>query len=171
MPEKQKLAMTECFKAASCKSTNGMLYEREWFLECVIMHMKSLRLYEHLRINKILILPSKSCINSYLKNFSQGYGFNSTLFSILKDKVSTLDSFSKHGNLIFDELKLSENLQLKSDGTISGFVDYGMQTPEYLKHEICDHGLLLVCVPFTGDWIQILGVILGVSDKKKKYES
>lgn len=98
------------------------------------MHMKSPRLYEHLRIAKILLLPSKSCLNSYLKNFSQGYGFNSTFLFIQEDKVFPLVRFPKHGDLIFDDLKLPENPHLKSNGTISGYINYGMQTPEYLKN-------------------------------------
>lgn len=84
----------------------------------------------------------------------------------MKDNFSTLDSFSKHGNLIFDELKLSKNLQLKSDGIISRYV--GMETPEYLKNEVSNHGLLVVFVPITVDWIQIL-VVFVTSKNRKAY--
>ncbi|KAH7958776.1 hypothetical protein HPB49_005032 [Dermacentor silvarum] len=47
LPSKQKNAIMQCFEAARRKSLNGMRYNPEWMLECVIMHMKSPRLYEH----------------------------------------------------------------------------------------------------------------------------
>lgn len=53
------------FKVSSRKSTRGMKFSNEWVLECLIMKIKSARLYEHLRKEKILVLPSKSTLSKY----------------------------------------------------------------------------------------------------------
>lgn len=41
LPEKQQMAVKACFEAAARKSTSGMLYEKEWILECVLLRMRS----------------------------------------------------------------------------------------------------------------------------------
>lgn len=50
LPPEQKAAILQCFdEAANRKSPKGMRHSSEWVLECVIMRMKSPRLYEHVR--------------------------------------------------------------------------------------------------------------------------
>lgn len=41
-----------------------------------------------------------------------------------------------------------------------------METPEYLKNEVSNHGLLVVFVPITVDWIQILVVFFRSKNRK-----
>lgn len=166
MPPKQQLAVKACLKASERKNTCGMHYEKEWLLECIIMRMKSPRLYEHMRLNKIMVLPSRTCLQKSLKAYRGGFGFNKRMLPVLKEKVKELDSFSRHGNLLFDELKLSENLQVRSDGIIEGYVDYGENTIEESKSTICDHGLVLLFQPFIGDWVQIIGTFATHSNVK-----
>ncbi|KAG8182818.1 hypothetical protein JTE90_003491 [Oedothorax gibbosus] len=123
--------------------------------------MKSPRLYEHIRINRIMTLPGRTCLQKSLKAYKSGYGFNEKMFTVLKEKLKKFDSFKKHGNLLFDEMKLSEHLKMKSDGYIEGYVDYGsLDTPEELKSHtsLCDHGMVFLFVPFVGDWAQVPGV-------------
>ncbi|KAG8178745.1 hypothetical protein JTE90_003467 [Oedothorax gibbosus] len=102
-----------------------MAYSREWLLECILMKMKSPRLYQHIRINKILALPGKTCLKKSLQHFKSGFGFNKKVFSVLKEKTDSLENSEKHGNLLFDELKLSENLKMDSNGVVQGYVNYG----------------------------------------------
>ncbi|KAH8020461.1 hypothetical protein HPB51_001902 [Rhipicephalus microplus] len=49
LPPKQRLAVKTCFDAASRKSTRGMVHDQLWVLECVLMRIKSPKLYEHVR--------------------------------------------------------------------------------------------------------------------------
>lgn len=159
LPFKQALAISHCMKASNRKSSRGMAYSREWLLESILMKMKSPRLYQHMRINKILTLPGKTCLKKSIKHFKSGFGFNEKVFSILKEKTSSMETSEKHGNLLFDELKLSENLQMDSSGVVQGYVDYGQElTPDSQMNQICNHGLVLLFQPFKGDWVQIVGV-------------
>ncbi|KAG8184313.1 hypothetical protein JTE90_018719 [Oedothorax gibbosus] len=136
-----------------------MAYSREWLLECILMKMKSPRLYQHIRINKILALPEKTCLKKSLQHFKSGFGFNKKVFSVLKEKTDSLENSEKHGNLLFDELKLSENLKMDSNGVVQGYVNYGPDlTPDSEMGLKCNHGLVLLFQPFRGDWVQIIGV-------------
>ncbi|XP_075739015.1 uncharacterized protein LOC142784501 [Rhipicephalus microplus] len=144
------------FKAAKRKSVRGMRYSKEWILECLIMRMKGPKLYEDMRRQKVLVLPSKVTLQKYLRLYRTGFGFNAKVMSMLKQKASSMDAFKRHGGLIVDEIKLSENLSVSSSGHIQGFVDMGQFTPSSDKHKVADHGMVIMFVPFTGEWTQIL---------------
>lgn len=156
LPPKQREATLHMFKSVSRKSTKGMQYSNEWVLECLIMKMKSARLYEHLRKEKILSLPSKTTLRKYLKSYRTGFGFCPKIFKVISEKTATMDEYARHGGIIVDEMKLSQHLSVTTAGHIDGFVDLGKFTSTEDKHTPCDHGMVLVFVPFVGKWTQIL---------------
>ncbi|XP_077521120.1 uncharacterized protein LOC144132519 [Amblyomma americanum] len=133
-----------------------MMYSKAWILQCIIMQMKSPRLYEHMRRQNILTLPSKVTLQRYLKSYRTGFGFNENVLNILKQKTSTMDIFKRHGGLIVDEMKLSENLCVSSSGHIQGFVDRSKFTPRSEMHNVADHEMVIMFVPFAGKWTHIL---------------
>lgn len=83
LPPKQRLAVKTCFDAASRKSTRGMVYDQLWVLECILMRIKSPKLYEHVRRHEILALPSKSCLDRHMAGFKSSFGFNPYKPSVL----------------------------------------------------------------------------------------
>ncbi|KAH7967095.1 hypothetical protein HPB49_022612 [Dermacentor silvarum] len=66
LPLKQQLQVMACFNACKRSSTKGMKYQAEWILECLLMRMKSKRLYEHPRKKGIVLLPGRTCLQQYL---------------------------------------------------------------------------------------------------------
>nr|XP_050030190.2 uncharacterized protein LOC126526334 [Dermacentor andersoni] len=158
LPPKQRLAVLQCFQAARRKSLRGMKYNPDWLLECIIMRMKSPRLYEHVRREGILTLPNRTCLKTYMRKYKSGFGFNSLVLAGIGKKTKTMDEFRCHGGLIIDEMKLSECFSVVGGGKIEGLVDLGKFTPESEKHVPCDHGLVVMFQPLSGSWHQILGV-------------
>ncbi|KAH7964477.1 hypothetical protein HPB51_027284 [Rhipicephalus microplus] len=158
LPEKQQMAVRACFEADTRKSTSGMLYEKEWILECVLLRMRSPKLYEQLRKQKVLILPSRTCLQRYTRSFKSGFGFNRAVFNALAIKTKDMDISSRHGGIIFDEMKLAEHFNVSAAGTVEGFVDLGKFTQEEDRTTPADHGMVMMFQPFQGDWTQILGV-------------
>lgn len=156
LPPKQKEAVCHIFRASSRKSLKGLKYSTEWILECLIMRMKSPKLYEHLRRENILTLPGKTTLKKYLKSYKTGFGFNAKVFDVLKEKTGPMDEFQRHGGLIVDEMKLSKHLSLTTVGHIDGFVDLGPFTSDEDKRTVCDHGMCVIFVPFVGKWTQVL---------------
>lgn len=117
LPQKQQAAVRTCFEAACRKSKKRMKYGKEWLLECILMRMRSPKLYEHLRRQEILTLPGRTCLNKAAQHFKSGFGFNPNVFTALKEKVKELDGFNRHGVVVFDEIKLSEHIDVKPSGT------------------------------------------------------
>ncbi|KAH6945451.1 hypothetical protein HPB50_008505 [Hyalomma asiaticum] len=85
------------------------------------------------------------------------FGFNEKVLRQLKEKTGNLDSYKRHGGLLIDELKLSKHLDVKSSGTIEGFVDLGPFTTETDRSIPSDHGLVILFVPLQGKWSQVIG--------------
>ncbi|XP_077559688.1 uncharacterized protein LOC144174729 [Haemaphysalis longicornis] len=121
LPRKQQLAVRTCFEAARQKSTKGFAYTEEWLLECIIMRMRSPKLYEHIRRNNIMALPGRTCLQKRIHNFKSGFGFNPRIFEALSETTKDMDAFSRHGGLVFDEMKISEHLDVKPTGTRTFF--------------------------------------------------
>ncbi|KAH6924388.1 hypothetical protein HPB50_016529 [Hyalomma asiaticum] len=136
-----------CFAAARRKSTKGITYEDEWIVECLLMRMRSPRLYEHLRREDIL--PGRTCLQRYLRRFKGGFGMNPKIFSALSEKTKDMDTFSCRGGIVLDEIKLSEHRNVKSSGDIEGFVDLGDHTSADQKGVLTDHGMVVMFQPFT----------------------
>lgn len=122
LPSKQQAAVRACFDAARRKSTKGMKYRNDWLLEFILMRVRSPQLYEHLRRHDILVLPGRSCIRKAMQHFKSGFGFNPSTFDALREKTKTMDDFSRHGLIVFDEMKLSENIEVKSSGKFSSYI-------------------------------------------------
>ncbi|KAH8029287.1 hypothetical protein HPB51_024997 [Rhipicephalus microplus] len=90
---KQKLAIMQCFQGARHKSPKGIKYNPDWLLECMIMRMKSPRLYEHVRREGILLLPSRSCLKVYMRKYKSGFGFNPMVLAGIAEKTKSMDEF------------------------------------------------------------------------------
>lgn len=89
LPEAQQLAVFACFSAAKCKDLRGIRYSNQWIYECILLRIKSSKTYEHLRSRKILVLPTMKTINHYIKAVGGVYGFQQSLFQVLKSKISS----------------------------------------------------------------------------------
>ncbi|KAK8775731.1 hypothetical protein V5799_030923 [Amblyomma americanum] len=90
LPKKQQPAVRACFEVSRRNSNHGYRYNKEWLLECILLRMKSPRLYEHLRSHKILVLPSRVCLQRYMKGFKASYGFSTKLLGCVKKKQKSL---------------------------------------------------------------------------------
>ncbi|KAL1445192.1 hypothetical protein MTO96_029298 [Rhipicephalus appendiculatus] len=51
---------------------------------------------------------------------------------------------------------LSEHLSVTTTEQIEAFVNLGPFTSEESKHTVCDHGMVVIFVPFVGKWTQVL---------------
>lgn len=155
---KQQLAVRQCFEASRRKSPRGMKYDKEWILECILLKMRSPKLYQYMRRQNILVLPSETTLRKYTAQYRSGYGFNEKMLSVLEKKAAHLDVFHRHGGIVVDEMKLAEHLSVTTGAKIEGFVDLGPYTPEKEKTLPCNHGLVVMFVPMVGSWTQVIGV-------------
>ena len=96
LPECQQICVRACFDVAN-KAPSQRRHALECIYECLLMHIKSSRLYEHMRDIKILILPSRPTLQKYIQQIGTVYGFQQSLFDFLKLKASRMEVDKKHG--------------------------------------------------------------------------
>lgn len=96
LPINQQLAVLTCLDAAKRKGPKGNRFRLEWIYEAMLMRIKSPKLYEHIRN---LILPCRTTLNRYMRKLHPRYGYQKTLFTVLKEKISGMDPKALHGKL------------------------------------------------------------------------
>lgn len=101
MPPSQREAIKTCFSAASLKSVNGRRYSLAWIYECLLLKIRSRGTYEHLRRSNMLPLPSVQTLNRYIRRISGSYGFQNSVFQLLKKKASLMLPEDRRGKYCF----------------------------------------------------------------------
>lgn len=94
--------MRTCFAAAkrNGKEKNGMRYDIKWIYQCLLMRIKAPTMYENLRRNKMLSLPTKETLHKYISSFDKSYGFKEVLFRALKKKILSMPRCARRGKFL-----------------------------------------------------------------------
>lgn len=100
LPESQQEAVRACFEASKKKGVSGRRYSIAWVYECLMMRIKSPRLYDHIKENNILPVPCQSTLSSYTKNMGGGFGFQPATFKLMQAKIADWEEGSKRGKTI-----------------------------------------------------------------------
>ena len=87
-----------CFEASKISATR-IRYSTDFIYECLLMKIKSRRLYNHIRKRKILQLPSLTTLNTYISNLQPKYGFQNVVFDDLKLKAGRMEMQDKQGTI------------------------------------------------------------------------
>ncbi|XP_051167375.1 uncharacterized protein LOC127285415 [Leptopilina boulardi] len=100
LPKKQQTAVKACFEASKLKNIRSMRYTTDWIYECILLRIKSKKLYRQLRKDKILILPSPETLAKYLRHIKSTYGFQAYIFEGLKKKTAFMAPEIRRGKKI-----------------------------------------------------------------------
>jgi len=98
MPENQQEAVRACFAAAKKQNVKGNRYTINWIYECLLIRIKSKKIYEHLRSKNILTLPCVDTLQKYIQKMSSQYGFQQATFNVLKNIQIYITPEEKRGN-------------------------------------------------------------------------
>ncbi|KAK3924076.1 Transposable element P transposase, partial [Frankliniella fusca] len=161
LPAPQQHAVMACLAAAKRKGPQGNRFLLDWIYECLLMRIKGPKSYEHIRSRKILVLPSRTTLNRYMRKLHPGYGYQPQLFQVLKQKITDFSEGAKHGIIMVDEMKTECGVTFdRHTLKYVGMVDVGTHTPADQKTVIADHVLQVIFKPFQGGWYQTLGCFL-----------
>lgn len=105
LPEEQQQAVRSCFAAAKLKNPKGRRYDVRCVYECILMRIKSKKLYEHILERKILAVPTLQTLDTYMRKMNSSYGFNLNIFEGLKEKCSGFTTLEKSGMIYNFEFK------------------------------------------------------------------
>ncbi|CAG7818886.1 unnamed protein product, partial [Allacma fusca] len=164
VPENLKLAMSTAFKIAKAKSSKGNRYESDWLLQCLLLRIQSPKAYNYLRGIEMLPLPHPSSIRKLISAMTCSFGFQNFVFDCLKDEYEKKSRRDRQGMILFDEVKIREQLEFsKADLMFHGFVDFGEHTEEYFsrtknKNQLADHGLVFMFRSLNNNIVQPIAV-------------
>lgn len=114
LPPKQQMAIRACFTAAKRKSTCICMRRARR----VLLRMRSPKLYEHLCKQKILILPSRTCLVCIIMYTTSRVALVlMTVFATELVQRLDMEVCSQHDRILFDELKSSEQFGVNTAGT------------------------------------------------------
>jgi len=102
LPSKQREVVKACLDAAKCKSSNGRRYYTKcWAYECLLMRIKSPKLYRKIRKDNVMPLPSFMTLSRYIKKLNPAYGFSQATFEIIGMKSKYMNAAERHGKVFF----------------------------------------------------------------------
>lgn len=100
LPEQMQDVVKHILMYGKVDSKNGMRYTKRYILECLLLSIKSRKGYLHLRSHNILPLPTPSTLRKYLKNMKAQYGFDLSVFKMLKLKSENMKPEERRGDFI-----------------------------------------------------------------------
>ena len=158
MPPKIKLVVQQTQRNMIAKSKHGTRYSTDWILDALLIRCKSTKVYNMLRLNGYLPLPSVSTLNATIKAMRPEFGFTKALSSALTVKLSSFPEQERRGILMFDEMQISKNIDFRVDtGKLVGMVDFGDLTTDKHVTEEGSHALVFLFRPHMGGWAQTIG--------------
>lgn len=160
LSNKQKIVIDTILKKCSVKNYKGMRYSNEFILESLLLKIKSPKGYRHCLHHELLPLPSEKYLQKLCKGLKCPYGLNThAIDAIAQCYKDEADENKRYGVVIFDEVKLREELQFNNASLkVDGFVDFGELTPDSHKNQLANHALVFMFVPFMQSWVQPVAV-------------
>lgn len=80
-------------------SAKGRRYKRQYIYQCILMKIKSFKLYRFMRKRRILELSAPNTLHKYIRKLSASFGFQQKLFDVLKEKAKSMPPEARRGLL------------------------------------------------------------------------
>ncbi|KAL3213264.1 hypothetical protein MRX96_035545 [Rhipicephalus microplus] len=126
---REKLIYDQCIMKANAKSPKAARYKKAWIYDCLLLKIKSTAVYTFLHENEYLPLPNPRTLYTYLRSLKADFGFDSSLFTVLKDKLQVLPERERRGVLMFDEMSVRKSVHIReSDMALLGKVNFAEHT-------------------------------------------
>ncbi|KAM7301346.1 hypothetical protein ISCGN_016865 [Ixodes scapularis] len=93
---REKLIFDQCIMKANAKSRKAARYKKEWIYDCLLLKIKSTAVYTFLHENEYLPLPNPRTLCTYLRSLKADFRFDSTPFTVLKDKLQLPQGHKVH---------------------------------------------------------------------------
>ena len=75
-------------------------YPMDYIYECILMRIKSKKLYDHIRNRNLLPLPCKETLKNYIENLESEFGFQESVFHVMKEKCGKLAAAERRGKIL-----------------------------------------------------------------------
>jgi len=99
-PQTQQDIVLAFHKMTVEKGPTARRYVLNWIYECILMRIKSPALYHNIREKGILPLPCRATIARYMRKLHPMFGYQDTLFEVIKKKVAGWREQDRNGKCI-----------------------------------------------------------------------
>jgi len=97
MPRDYQDAVEACVMAAKSKTSHGRRYTNEWIYKCLLLRMKSGRLYRKMVRDNFLPLPSLMSLQRYIRKLRPTFGFKEEVFQLMAEKGKHMTGAQRRG--------------------------------------------------------------------------
>ncbi|XP_077507376.1 uncharacterized protein LOC144117738 [Amblyomma americanum] len=164
LSERGKLVFHQNAMKANAKSARAVRYKKEWLCDCLLLKIDSTAAYTFLHEDGFLPLPNPRTLYSYMKNLKADFGFDASLFTLLKETLQEVPEREQRGVLMFDEMSVQKSLHgRESDMKVLGKVNLGEHTRPGDQEKDADHVLVFLFRPFLGGWSKTVGTLCASS--------
>lgn len=116
----------QIISSARTKSIKGRRYNDDWIIQCILLHIRSLKDYKYLREVGLLPLLCGKTIRRYTSLIDMKCGFDGNFLKLFKKCLLSKKPLQKHGLISFDEISLRESVSVSNSSlTYLGLCDYG----------------------------------------------
>ncbi|XP_077545775.1 uncharacterized protein LOC144158630 [Haemaphysalis longicornis] len=104
------------------------------------------------------IMKANAKSSKAARSLKADFGFDSSLFTVLKDKLQVLPRRERRGVLMFDEMSVRKSVHIReSDVALLGKVNFAEHTRPSDCEKDGDRVLVFLFPPFLGGWPQTVG--------------
>jgi hypothetical protein len=101
LPCQQREIVRQMLNASShprgTAKAKGIRYSQAWMYQCILLKIRSFKLYCLMRRHQLLPLPSPSTIHKYIRKLKPSFGFQPPTFKVLKEKASGMPERARRG--------------------------------------------------------------------------
>lgn len=102
--------MNTVLKRSSFGNVKSMKYDSEFWMECVLLRIKSKAAYQSLRTSKLLPLPSLSTLRRLISSMPCSFSINEFALSAIKRNLTGQPSHMLAGSLVWDEMTIESTI-------------------------------------------------------------
>jgi len=132
-----------------------MRYDDSFFMQCLVLKMKSNKAFRHIESEGLLPVPSASTIRKGISSSNSSFGFNDLALQHINKALAGLPGAARWGSLIWDEIKIKKDLTWDSAKLEwHGKVNFGDDIITKVENDLADHVLVFMFRPYKHSWVQ-----------------
>lgn len=118
----ERLTVQMINRKSKVKNKKSMLFEAEWILECLLLHIKSPKAYKHINDSDILPISSHSTLRRLIR--ACHFGFPKMALEAIQMAFANKSKEEVQGVLCFDEISIMQEMSFDAkDHCFKGFAE------------------------------------------------
>lgn len=132
----------------------GVRYKPAFYIECLMLKLKSTAAFRHLR-DELLPLPSMESMRKIISSSDCSFGFNNLALQHIQKALAGLPEEDRWGSFTADEMTVKKDISWDARNLVwRGISDFGGETKKKVSEGIADKALVFMFRPYKHAWAQ-----------------